>query len=112
MQPVERQLQSILGLARAESFSEMTVLRPVHGLYRCADKIVKLRPLVFGPSPQKIPILRCVLWALRRRFLRGNARHWKGAVPVDPTSEVHGSRNRQETSNRPDEECIILESQQ
>ena len=60
----------------------------------------------------RIPVLRCVFWDLRRRLLRGNARHWERAVPVDPASEVHGSRNRQETSNRAYEQCIILESQQ
>jgi hypothetical protein len=60
----------------------------------------------------RIPVLRCVLWDLRHRLLRGNARRWEGAVPVDPASEVHGSRNRQETSNRAYEQCIILESQQ
>jgi hypothetical protein len=60
----------------------------------------------------RIPVLRCVLWDLRRGLLRGNARCWERAVPVDPASEVHGSRNRQETSNRAYEQCIILESQQ
>src|ERR1700733_7015476 len=60
----------------------------------------------------RIPFLRCVHWNLRRRLLRGNARYWEGAVPIDPASEIHGSRNRQETSNRAYEQCIILESQQ
>ncbi len=80
---------------------------------KIARKVCCATLLYRGPDLLcRIPVLRCVLWDLRRRLLRSNARYWEGAVPVDPASEVHGSRNRQETSNRAYEQCIILESQQ
>ena len=60
----------------------------------------------------RIPVLRCVLWGLRRRLLRGNTRRREGTIPIDSARKVHGSRNRQEARDRAYEQCIILESQQ
>jgi len=83
--------------------------RPALNAPSSAKQMRWARPSLQNSCPTLCPLGPPAPFAARQCQVLGGSRTSRS---VDPASEAHGSRNRQETSNRAYEQCIILESQQ